>query len=100
MLWMSFWKLDFSSLKGHGPNTGFYLNEAQGKTIVNRPSFANGSWRPIAITFYEFQIYPLKPGAKTFSPAELDFHPTAERIMLNFIPMYLNGGFSNGKKEF
>ncbi len=76
-------------------NTGFYLNEAQGKKLVTVHQFANGAWRPMPVTFYD-PDYP-KAGAKTFFSGGAGLSSTAGDYA-KFLQMYLNGGVYNGER--
>jgi CubicO group peptidase (beta-lactamase class C family) len=76
-------------------NTGFYLDEAQGKKLVTVHQFANGAWRPMPVTFYD-PDYP-KKGAKAFFSGGAGLSSTAEDYA-KFLQMYLNGGIYDGKR--
>jgi CubicO group peptidase (beta-lactamase class C family) len=76
-------------------NTGFYLNEYQGKKLVTVHQFANGAWRPMPVTFYD-PDYP-KKGAKAFFSGGAGLSSTAEDYA-KFLQMYLDGGIYDGKR--
>jgi CubicO group peptidase (beta-lactamase class C family) len=74
-------------------NTGFYLNEAQGKKLVTIHRKVNNQWDSFPTTFYD-PDYP-KKGAKTFFSGGAGLSSTAEDYA-KFLQMYLNGGSYNG----
>jgi CubicO group peptidase (beta-lactamase class C family) len=76
-------------------NTGFYLNQYQGKKLVTVHQFANGAWRPMPVTFYD-PDYP-KKGAKAFFSGGAGLSSTAEDYA-KFLQMYLDGGIYDGKR--
>lgn len=76
-------------------NTGFYLNETQGKKLVTIHRKVNNQWEAFPVTFYD-PDYP-KTGAKTFFSGGAGLSSTAEDYA-KFLQMYLNGGSYNGIK--
>ncbi len=74
-------------------NTGFYLNETQGKKLVTIHRKVNNQWEAFPVTFYD-PDYP-KTGAKTFFSGGAGLSSTAEDYA-KFLQMYLNGGTYNG----
>lgn len=74
-------------------NTGFYLNETQGKKLVTIHRKVNNQWEAFPVTFYD-PDYP-KTGAKTFFSGGAGLSSTAEDYA-KFLQMYLNGGSYNG----
>jgi CubicO group peptidase (beta-lactamase class C family) len=74
-------------------NTGFYLNETQGKKLVTIHRKVNNQWESFPTTFYD-PNYP-KTGAKTFFSGGAGLSSTAEDYA-KFLQMYLNGGSYNG----
>lgn len=76
-------------------NTGFYLNEAQGKKLVTIHRKVNNKWEAFPVTFYD-PDYP-KTGAKTFFSGGAGLSSTAEDYA-KFLQMYLNGGTYNGRR--
>jgi CubicO group peptidase (beta-lactamase class C family) len=76
-------------------NTGFYLNEAQGKKLVTIHRKVNNQWESFPVTFYD-PDYP-KTGAKTFFSGGAGLSSTAEDYA-KFLQMYLNGGAYNGTR--
>ncbi|WP_373397134.1 serine hydrolase domain-containing protein [Algoriphagus halophilus] len=74
-------------------DTGFYLNEAQGKRLVTVHRKVNGIWESYPVTFYD-PDYP-KTGAKTFFSGGAGLSSTALDYA-KFLQMYLNGGTYNG----
>lgn len=74
-------------------NTGFYLNENQGKKLVTIHRKVNDKWEAFPVTFYD-PDYP-KTGAKTFFSGGAGLSSTAEDYA-KFLQMYLNGGTYNG----
>lgn len=76
-------------------NTGFYLNETQGKKLVTIHRKVNNQWEAFPVTFYD-PDYP-KTGAKTFFSGGAGLSSTAEDYA-KFLQMYLNGGSYNGTK--
>ncbi|SIN65823.1 serine hydrolase domain-containing protein [Algoriphagus halophilus] len=74
-------------------DTGFYLNEAQGKRLVTVHRKVNGEWESYPVTFYD-PDYP-KTGAKTFFSGGAGLSSTALDYA-KFLQMYLNGGTYNG----
>lgn len=76
-------------------DTGFYLNEAQGKRLVTIHRKVNGVWESYPVTFYD-PDYP-KTGAKTFFSGGAGLSSTAMDYA-KFLQMYLNGGTYNGVK--
>ena len=74
-------------------NTGFYLNETQGKKLVTIHRKVNNQWESFPTTFYD-PNYP-KSGAKTFFSGGAGLSSTAEDYA-KFLQMYLNGGSYNG----
>lgn len=76
-------------------NTGFYLNEAQGKKLVTIHRKVNNQWESFPVTFYD-PDYP-KTGSKTFFSGGAGLSSTAEDYA-KFLQMYLNGGAYNGTR--
>ncbi|PZX59160.1 CubicO group peptidase (beta-lactamase class C family) [Algoriphagus ratkowskyi] len=76
-------------------NTGFYLNEAQGKKLVTIHRKMNNQWESYPMTFYD-PDYP-KTGSKTFFSGGAGLSSTAEDYA-KFLQMYLNGGVYNGTR--
>lgn len=76
-------------------NTGFYLNEAQGKKLVTIHRKTGNQWEAFPVTFYD-PDYP-KTGAKTFFSGGAGLSSTAEDYA-KFLQMYLNGGAYNGTR--
>ena len=76
-------------------NTGFYLNESQGKKLVTIHRKVNDKWESFPVTFYD-PDYP-KTGAKTFFSGGAGLSSTAEDYA-KFLQMYLNGGAYNGTR--
>jgi CubicO group peptidase (beta-lactamase class C family) len=76
-------------------NTGFYLNEAQGKKLVTIHRKVNNKWEAFPVTFYD-PDYP-RTGAKAFFSGGAGLSSTAEDYA-KFLQMYLNGGTYNGVK--
>ncbi|SFB19119.1 serine hydrolase domain-containing protein [Algoriphagus aquimarinus] len=76
-------------------NTGFYLNEAQGKKLVTIHRKIDNQWESFPVTFYN-PDYP-KTGAKTFFSGGAGLSSTAEDYA-KFLQMYLNGGVYNGTR--
>lgn len=74
-------------------NTGFYLNETQGKKLVTIHRKVNNQWEAFPVTFYD-PDYP-KTGAKTFFSGGAGLSSTAEDYA-KFLQMYLNEGSYNG----
>ncbi|MBN3520289.1 beta-lactamase family protein [Algoriphagus lutimaris] len=74
-------------------DTGFYLNEAQGKRLVTVHRKVNGVWESYPVSFYD-PDYP-KTGAKTFFSGGAGLSSTALDYA-KFLQMYLNGGTYNG----
>ena len=74
-------------------NTGFYLDENQGKKLVTIHRKVNNQWESFPTTFYD-PNYP-KTGAKTFFSGGAGLSSTAEDYA-KFLQMYLNGGSYNG----
>lgn len=76
-------------------NTGFYLNEAQGKKLVTIHRKVANQWESFPVTFYD-PDYP-KTGAKTFFSGGAGLSSSAEDYA-KFLQMYLNGGAYNGTR--
>ncbi|REG84468.1 serine hydrolase domain-containing protein [Algoriphagus antarcticus] len=76
-------------------NTGFYLNEAQGKKLVTIHRKVANQWEAFPVTFYD-PDYP-KTGAKTFFSGGAGLSSSAEDYA-KFLQMYLNGGAYNGTR--
>lgn len=76
-------------------NTGFYLNETQGKKLVTIHRKVNDQWEAFPVTFYD-PDYP-KTGAKTFFSGGAGLSSTAEDYA-KFLQMYINGGAYNGTR--
>ncbi|PZX46449.1 serine hydrolase domain-containing protein [Algoriphagus chordae] len=76
-------------------NTGFYLNDTQGKKLVTIHRKVGGQWESFPVTFYD-PDYP-KTGAKTFFSGGAGLSSTAEDYA-KFLQMYINNGAYNGTR--
>ncbi|MEB2776982.1 serine hydrolase domain-containing protein [Algoriphagus sp. D3-2-R+10] len=76
-------------------NTGFYLDEAQGKKLVTIHHKVDNKWEAFPVTFYD-PDYP-KTGAKSFFSGGAGLSSTAEDYA-KFLQMYLNGGAYRGTR--